>query len=249
MPNQKPTHYDILRVPPDATRRLIGIAYRALQKQQHLVRNWDEIKVAYSTLNDEFEKAIYDIKLLEEREQHAIALGLAAKNKVELASQHCETLQISVNDANEDTIKQAFRARALEDHPDREGGDTAKFQNVNNAFESLVNSPESPEDCVRMNTAAQTALSSVQNELQAVKFNLQGAQKKQARKVAKREGGSQKKKKKKAGTSFPILPMCLSSLSFKLCILTAVIIVIQTSYTYSRHCRSSEEERWFSYEE
>ena len=203
MPNQKPTHYDILGVSPDASRRLIVIAYRTLLRQKHLTLNWNEIETAYVTLNDEFEKALYDIKLLEEREQHAIALGLVAAKKVELALPHCKTLQISEDDANEAAIKKAYKARALENHPDRDGGDTAKFQDVNNAYDYLLNSPESLEDCVRMNTAAQTAQSSIQKDLQAAKFNLDDAQKKQAKKEAKKEGGNQNQKKKKAGTSFP----------------------------------------------
>ena len=240
-----PTPYDILGVSPDATKHQIGNAYRALLREKHLALNWNEIETAYETLIDDDKRVLYDIEQLKEKLQQFIELEQAAKDKVELLSQRCETLRISVYDANEAMMKDAYRTRMLETHPDK-GGDPAEFRAVRDDYDYLMNE-ESP-------MASQTALSSIQKDLQAVKYSLADAEKKLARKEEKKKGGSQKKssqkkKKMKAGTSFPILPMCLSSLSFKLCILTAVIIVIQTSYTYSRHCRSSEEERWFSYEE
>lgn len=49
---------------------------------------------------------------------------------------HYETLGINKN-ATEDEIKKAYRRAAAKYHPDREGGDTAKFQEVQTAYETL----------------------------------------------------------------------------------------------------------------
>lgn len=43
--------------------------------------------------------------------------------------------------ASSDDIKRSYRRLALQWHPDRLGGDTQKFQEINNAFEALVPKP------------------------------------------------------------------------------------------------------------
>src|SRR5882757_5772677 len=40
-------------------------------------------------------------------------------------------------DASADEIKKAFRRAAVQHHPDKEGGDEAKFKEVNEAYEVL----------------------------------------------------------------------------------------------------------------
>lgn len=50
-----------------------------------------------------------------------------------------EVLGIS-KDASDDEIKKAFRRKAVELHPDKEGGDEAKFKEVNEAYEVLKDS-------------------------------------------------------------------------------------------------------------
>ncbi len=47
-----------------------------------------------------------------------------------------EVLGISKS-ASADEIKKAFRGKAVELHPDKEGGDEAKFKEVNEAYEVL----------------------------------------------------------------------------------------------------------------
>ncbi|SRR6266404_2361037 len=47
-----------------------------------------------------------------------------------------ETLGVS-SDADQSEIKQAFRKKAQETHPDRDGGDKEAFQKVNKAYEVL----------------------------------------------------------------------------------------------------------------
>lgn len=50
-----------------------------------------------------------------------------------------EVLGVS-KDASDDEIKKAFRRKAIEYHPDKEGGDEAKFKEVNEAYEVLKDS-------------------------------------------------------------------------------------------------------------
>ena len=47
-----------------------------------------------------------------------------------------EVLGVSKN-ASEDEIKKAFRKAAVKYHPDKEGGDEAKFKEINEAYEVL----------------------------------------------------------------------------------------------------------------
>src|ERR1700733_9563450 len=47
-----------------------------------------------------------------------------------------EVLGVS-KDASADEIKKAFRRAAVQHHPDKEGGDEAKFKEVNEAYEVL----------------------------------------------------------------------------------------------------------------
>jgi len=47
-----------------------------------------------------------------------------------------EALGVSKS-ASDDEIKKAFRKKAIEHHPDKEGGDEAKFQEINEAYEVL----------------------------------------------------------------------------------------------------------------
>ena len=49
---------------------------------------------------------------------------------------HYETLGITEN-ASEKEIKEAFRKLASETHPDKEGGNTEKFQKINDAYQTL----------------------------------------------------------------------------------------------------------------
>jgi molecular chaperone DnaJ len=50
-----------------------------------------------------------------------------------------ETLGVS-KDASADEIKKAFRRKAVELHPDKQGGDEAKFKEINEAYEVLKDS-------------------------------------------------------------------------------------------------------------
>src|SRR3982750_2469929 len=47
-----------------------------------------------------------------------------------------EVLGVS-KDASADEIKKAFRRKAVELHPDKQGGDEAKFKEINEAYEVL----------------------------------------------------------------------------------------------------------------
>jgi molecular chaperone DnaJ len=50
-----------------------------------------------------------------------------------------EALGVS-KDASADEIKKAFRRKAVELHPDKQGGDEAKFKEINEAYEVLKDS-------------------------------------------------------------------------------------------------------------
>jgi curved DNA-binding protein CbpA len=43
--------------------------------------------------------------------------------------------------ASADEIKKAYRKKAHQYHPDKPGGDTAKFKEVNNAYREMLNNP------------------------------------------------------------------------------------------------------------
>ena len=55
-----------------------------------------------------------------------------------------QTLGINKN-ASEDEIKQAYRRMASKHHPDR-GGDTQKFQEIEEAYSCLLYTSPSPRD-------------------------------------------------------------------------------------------------------
>ncbi|MGH7237302.1 MAG: DnaJ domain-containing protein, partial [Candidatus Saccharimonadales bacterium] len=50
-----------------------------------------------------------------------------------------ETLGVGKN-ASADEVKKAFRRKAIELHPDKRGGDEAKFKEVNEAYDVLKDS-------------------------------------------------------------------------------------------------------------
>ncbi|MDP3993671.1 MAG: DnaJ domain-containing protein, partial [bacterium] len=55
-----------------------------------------------------------------------------------MAKNYYETLGVS-KDASADEIKKAFRKQAHVHHPDNEGGDEAKFKEINEAYQILSN--------------------------------------------------------------------------------------------------------------
>ena len=57
--------------------------------------------------------------------------------------------------SDEDTIKKAYKKKALKMHPDR-GGDAEEFQNLSNAYQRILNHKQNRQDLSSMQTNVST---------------------------------------------------------------------------------------------